>query len=257
MILAIDVGNSNIVLGGYSQDTLLFTLRISSDISKTSDELAVNIKSVLAIQNIRPENIDGAIISSVVPQLTLSLKEAIKILTNREAMVVEPGIKTGVNIKIDNPAQLGSDLLVGCVAALHLYKLPSIIIDMGTATTFSVLDEKGNMIGGAIMPGVRTAINALSAKAAQLPFISIEAPEKAIGTNTVQSMQSGVVFGNAAMLDGMIDRFEKELGSSCTVIATGGLAEEISRHTKHEIVYNGELLLEGLHIIYKKNTNTK
>ena len=257
MILAIDVGNSNIVLGGYSQDTLLFTLRISSDISKTSDELAVTIKSVLSIHNFLPEDIEGAILSSVVPQLTFSLKKAIKLLTGSEPMIVGPGIKTGVDIKIDNPAQLGSDLLVGCVAAMHLYELPAIIIDMGTATTFSVIDKQGHMLGGAIMPGVRTAINALSAKAAQLPYISIEAPAKAIGTNTVDSMQSGVVFGNAAMLDGMIERFEKELGETCTVIATGGLSQEICRHTEHAIIYNENLLLEGLRIIYDKNMNHK
>ncbi len=257
MILAIDVGNSNIVLGGYSQDTLLFTVRVSSDVSKTSDEYAVQIKSVLTIHNIEPEQITGSIISSVVPQITLSLRDALVTLTGQKPMIVEPGIKTGINIRIDNPAQLGSDLLVDSVAAAALYPLPAIVIDMGTATTLGVVDQGNAMLGGAIFPGVRVSVNALSNQTAQLPYISIQSPKRAIGANTIDCMQSGMVFGTASMLDGMIDRFQEELGKKCTVVATGGLAEEICRHTRHKIHYNPNLLLEGLHIIYKKNTDKK
>lgn len=257
MILAIDVGNSNIVLGGYAQDTLLFTVRVSSDIGKTTDEYAVQIKSVLSIHNIDPKEIKGVIISSVVPQITYILKSAIITLTGIDPMIVEPGIKTGINILIDNPAQLGSDLLVDSVAVASLYELPAIVIDMGTATTLGVVDEKKAMLGGAIFPGVRVSVNALSNKTAQLPYISIQPPQKAIGANTIDCMQSGMVFGTASMLDGMIERFEEELGKPCTVVATGGLAEEICRHTKRKIVYNPNLLLEGLYIIYKKNIDRK
>ncbi len=257
MLLAIDVGNSNIVLGSYDRDTLLFTLRISSDTSKTADELAVTIKSVLTLHNMTPDKIEGAIISSVVPQLTYALKEAVTTLTGKPPFIVEPGIKTGINIKIDNPAQLGSDLLVDSVAAAAFYPLPAIVIDMGTATTLSVLDENAALIGGAIVPGVKISANALAGNTAQLPHISIQAPKKAIATNTVDCMQSGMVFGTAAMLDGMIDRFEKELGKKCTVISTGGLAEEICKHTTHEITYNPNLMLEGLKVIYQKNTERK
>lgn len=257
MILAIDVGNSNIVLGAYDQDTLLFTLRISSDTGKTSDELAVNIKSVLTLHNMTPDQIEGAIISSVVPQLTYTLKEAVTILTGKAPFIVEPGIKTGINIRIDNPAQLGSDLLVDSVAAAAFYPLPAIVIDMGTATTLSVVDENAVMVGGAIFPGVKVSANALAGNTAQLPHIGIQPPKKAIGTNTVDCMQSGMVFGTASMLDGMIERFEAELGKKCTIIATGGLSEEICKHTKREIIYNPNLMLEGLKVIYDKNIDRK
>ena len=253
MILAIDVGNSNIVLGVYSDEKLLFTMRIASDKNKTGDELAATIKSVLNFNGISIEGIDDAVISSVVPQITDNLKNAINALIKKEPLIVGPGLKTGINITIDNPAQLGSDMLVDCVAVSVHYPLPAIVVDMGTATTFSVLSKDKKMLGGAICPGVRTSINALSEHAAQLPFISIKAPENTVGKNTVDSMQSGVVFGNASMIDGMIDRIEEEIGEKCTVVSTGGLAEEISKHTKHEVIYNANLLLEGLILIYKKN----
>ena len=232
-------------------------MRIASDTSKTADELAVTIKSVLTLHNTTPEKIEGAIISSVVPQLTYSLKEAVTTLTGIPPFIVEPGIKTGINIRIDNPAQLGSDLLVDSVAAAAFYPLPAIVIDMGTATTLSVVDENAAMIGGAIVPGVKVSANALAGNTAQLPHISIQPPKKAIGTNTIDCMQSGMVFGTASMLDGMIDRFEAELGKKCTIVATGGLAEEICRHTKHNIIFNPNLMLEGLKVIYDKNMDRK
>lgn len=255
MLLAIDVGNTNIVLGVYSDEKLLFTMRIASDKNRTSDELAVSIKSVLAFHNVDVSKIDDSIISSVVPEITNTLKTSISAIIGKEPMIVGPGLKTGINIVIDNPAQLGSDMLVDCVAVSVQYPLPAIIIDMGTATTFSALTKDLKMVGGAIVPGVKTSLNALSGKAAQLPFISIQDPGKAIGKNTIDSMQSGIVYGNAAMIDGMVERFEEELGEKCTIVATGGLSEEISKHTKRKVIYNGNLLIEGLIEIYKKNKN--
>lgn len=253
MVLTIDVGNSNIVVGVYENDKLRFISRLASDQNRTADETAVHLKAILSIHEIRIAGIDGAIISSVVPLITEPLASAIQLLTGKRPLIVGPGMKTGINIGIDNPAQLGSDLLVDSVAASALYPKPIIVADMGTATTLSVITDKNTIIGGAILPGVRTSLNALTAKTAQLQQVSIEAPKKAIGSNTIDCMKSGVVFGNASMLDGMIDRINEELGKECFVVATGGLSEVISQHTRHKVVYNPNLLLEGLYILYQKN----
>ena len=255
MILAIDIGNSNIVLGVFDKAELKFISRISTDIDKTADEISVMINEIFTIRGLDRAQIKGSVLSSVVPALTQPMIQAIELLTGKPPFVVAPGIKTGLNIRIDNPAQLGSDLLVDCVAAANLYPKPVIVVDMGTATTMSVVDRKNNMLGGVIMPGVRTALNALISKTAQLPQISIERPEKAIGTNTNDSMRSGVVFGNASMIDGMIDRFEEELGEEAFVVATGGLSGEISRHMRKKVEHNPTLLLQGLYILYRKNGN--
>ena len=252
MVLTIDVGNSNIVVGVYENDKLRFISRLASDQNRTADETAVHLKAILSIHEIRIAGIDGAIISSVVPLITEPLASAIQLLTGKRPLIVGPGMKTGINIGIDNPAQLGSDLLVDSVAASALYPKPIIVADMGTATTLSVITDKNTIIGGAILPGVRTSLNALTAKTAQLQQVSIEAPKKAIGSNTIDCMKSGVVFGNASMLDGMIDRINEELGKECFVVATGGLSEVISQHTRHKVVYNPNLLLEGLYILYQK-----
>ena len=254
MVLTIDVGNTNIVVGVYENDELCFISRLASDQNRTSDETAVQLKAVLSLKNIDVNAIAGAIISSVVPLITDPLSKAIEILTGKKPLVVGPGMKTGINIGIDNPAQLGSDLLVDSVAASALYPKPLIVADMGTATTLTVVNDKNTIIGGAILPGVKTSLNALTAKAAHLQQIGIEAPKKAIGSNTIECMKSGTVLGNASMLDGMIDRFNEELGADCFVVATGGLSEVISQYTKHKILCNPNLLLEGLYILYKKNT---
>ena len=178
MVLTIDVGNSNIVIGVYDMDQLKFISRVASEQNRTADETAVLLKSVLSIHDIKIHLIDGAIISSVVPLITEPLAMAIKLLIGRKPLIVGPGMKTGINIGIDNPAQLGSDLLVDSVAASALYPKPLIVADMGTATTLSVITEKNTIIGGAILPGVRTSLNALTAKAAQLQQVSIEAPKR-------------------------------------------------------------------------------
>ena len=253
MILAIDIGNSNIVLGVFDNDDLLFTSRISTDISTTSDELAVMVSEIFAIRGIDKSGIDGAALSSVVPALTKAMSEAVELISGKTPFIVAPGIKTGLNIRIDNPSSLGADLLTDCVAAVALYQKPVIVIDMGTATTMTAVDRDKNIIGVAIMPGVRTALNALTKNTAQLTQISIEAPAKAIGTNTVESMQSGIVYGNAAMLDGMISRFEKELGEEAFVVITGGVSDVIYRHVSKKVHHNPHLQLRGLLILYRKN----
>lgn len=253
MLLAIDVGNSNIVVGVYDKDELCFISRLTSNQQKTSDEMAIELESILSIHNIRTSSITGAIISSVVPLITASLVVAVKLLTGRKPLVVGPGMKTGINIGIDNPAQLGSDILVDSVAAAALYPKPIIVADLGTATTMTVINSKNTIIGGAIMAGVKTSLNALTDNTALLQQVSIEAPKKSIGSNTVECMKSGAVLGSACMIDGMIDRFNEELGEECYVVATGGLSEIIAKHTKHKILCNPNLLLQGLYILYKKN----
>ncbi|MBP5313223.1 MAG: type III pantothenate kinase [Clostridia bacterium] len=253
MILAIDIGNSNIVLGVFEDGKLLFTSRISTDISMTSDELAVMVSEIFDIRGIDKSKIDGASLSSVVPALTKAMTQAVELLSGKPPFVVAPGIKTGLNIRIDNPSSLGADLLTDCVAAVSLYKRPVIVIDMGTATTMTAVDRDKNILGVAIMPGVRTALNALTKNTAQLTQISIEPPAKAIGTNTIESMQSGIVYGNAAMLDGMIARFEKELGEEAFVVITGGVSDVISRHISRKVLHNPDLQLQGLLILYNKN----
>ena len=254
MILALDVGNTNIVVGCIQNNEILFEGRLASDRDKTMDEYAINFKILFDIYNIDITKVEGAIISSVVPPLTDNLKKAIYKVTGHKALVVGPGIKTGLNILMDTPGQLGADLVVDAVAAIQEYTAPLIIFDMGTATTCSVIDKNKNYIGGTIYPGMRVAQEALSSKASQLPFIGFEAPKRIVGKNTIDCMKSGIIHGNAAMIDGMIDRIEEELGQSATVIATGGLAKSVIPYCKREVIYDNDLLLKGLFFIYKKNT---
>lgn len=254
MILALDAGNTNIVLGIVEHDTVLFSARLATDRSKTEDEYAVFFKNILELHNVNPRDIHGGIISSVVPPLTHVLKRAIELVSGTTPLVVGPGVKTGLNILIDNPKQLGSDLVVDAVAALAEYPAPLILLDMGTATTFSAIDARGNFLGVVILPGVRVSQEALSSRTSQLPHISMEAPDHVIGRNTTASMQSGMVYGQASMVDGMIDRIQEELGGTATVIATGGLSRQIIPHCRHKILYDNDLLIKGLLLIYKRNT---
>lgn len=251
MLLAVDVGNTNIVLGVIDGEELVSSGRFSTNIYETEDECAMKIYSFLNLHN--NIQIDGAIISSVVPALVTTLKKAIHTVCKVNAIVVGPGIKTGLSIKIDDPAQLGADLVVGAVAAKEKYPQPTIIFDLGTATTGSVLDKNGNFLGGTITTGVKTSINALSAGAALLPQIDITAPKKIIGTNSIESMQSGCVIGTACMLDGLIDKFEQELGEKATVVVTGGLGKSIAKNCSHDMIIDENLLIDGLRIIYNKN----
>ncbi len=253
MILAVDTGNTNIVLGGIEEAKAAFICRISTDTDKTEDEYAVQIKTMIELNGFSREDFTGGIISSVVPQLTEILKIAVQKVTGYDPLVVGPGIKTGLNIKIDNPAQLGSDLAVGAVAAIALYPKPLMVIDMGTATTICVVDQNGCYRGGIIAPGVKVSMESLTRNAAQLQSIGLYPPKKAIGTNTADCMRSGLVFGNAAMIDGLIDRMSEEIEGTPTIIATGGLSKAIVPYCRHDIILNDELLLIGLQIIYNKN----
>lgn len=253
MILAIDVGNTNIVFGGISNGKTAFISRIGTDKNKTADEYAVQIKILIELNHLSLNDFEGGIISSVVPQLNDILKLAVKKVISHTPLIVGPGIKTGLNIKIDNPAQLGSDLVVGAVAAIALYPKPLMVIDMGTATTICVVDKDSCYRGGVIIPGVKVSMESLTKNAAQLQGIGLEPPKKAIGTNTIDCMRSGIVLGNAAMIDGLLDRMALEIDGTPTIIATGGISPVIIPLCKHNIILNDELLLYGLEIIYNKN----
>ncbi len=253
MLLTIDIGNTNITLGGYQGEELMFISRLATDIRMTADQYAVQINNIVNLRGCGSQDIEDAIISSVVPIVGSAVARAIEYITGKSPMILGPGIKTGLNIKIDNPAQLGADLAAGAVGALGKYPTPCVIIDMGTATTLSVLDESGAFRGGAIAAGIRSTLDALSSNTAQLPFINLQAPDSVIGSNTVSSMQSGLILGAAAMLDGMIDRIESEIGELASVVATGGLAEMVVENCRREIAIDNNLLLDGLYKIYKKN----
>ena len=254
MILAVDMGNRNIVLGCMDGEKLLLEERLATSQTKTTLEYAIDIKNLLELYGIDSKDVEGSIISSVVPQLTDTVSEAIKKVCGKAPMIVGPGVKSGLNIIIDNPAQLGADLVTGAVAALAEYKPPLIVIDMGTATTFSYINEKGQFCGGAIMPGIITAMNSLVSDTSQLIKISLDAPKRVVGANTADSMKSGAVYGNAAMIDGMIDRIERETGKKAAVVATGGLAKLIVPYCEKEITVDDSLLIKGLSIIYRKNS---
>lgn len=253
MILAIDIGNTNIVLGCLEGDKILFTERLSTDHAKTDLEHAISIKIVLELHQIDPRGIEGAIIGSVVPPITSLIQKALYKITGCTAMIVGPGLKTGLNILMDNPAQVGSDLIVGAVAGIAEYPLPLTIIDMGTATTICVIDGNKNYIGGMILPGLRVSLDSLTSRTSQLPRISLDPPKRLIGKNTIECMKSGILYGNASCIDGMIDRIEEDLCQKTTVVATGGLAGTIIPLCRHEIILDDELLLKGLLLIYQKN----
>ncbi|MBQ3380015.1 MAG: type III pantothenate kinase [Clostridia bacterium] len=253
MLLAIDAGNSNIVVGLIENDEIVKVFRISTDTSKTADEYLISFRQLMDVGGVDYKKIDGAIICSVVPPIKSALTGAVKMLTGLDPLIVSAELNTGLLIDIDNPAQLGSDLIADAVAAVSDYTLPAIVFDMGTATTISVIGKDSRYLGGVIMPGLRLSLNALSSHTSQLPKVSIEAPESCIGRNTVDCMKSGSIFGAASMMDGMIERIEDELGEEASVIATGGLSQYVVPECRREIVYDENLLLRGLNKIYKMN----
>ena len=254
MILAVDIGNSNIVLGCFDENEILFEDRLSTDRDSTVLEYAVIIKTSLEMHHLEYEQITGAIISSVVPSVTENVQQAIFRLIGQQAMVVSPGMKTGLNILLDDPKQLGSDRVADAVGAIGEYPCPLIIVDMGTATTISVIDRNKNFLGGMIIPGLQVSLDSLANRTSQLPHVSLDEPKKVIGTNTVDCMKSGIIYSTAGSIDGAIDRIEQELGESCTVVSTGGHARKIIPHCHHEILIDPYLLLKGLMAIYEKNT---
>ena len=253
MILVADIGNTNITLGVYSNDKPICISRLATQRHRTCEQYAIELDAIFKLENLG-NNFEGAIISSVVPELTRIFKNAIEKVTSCDALVVAAGLKNGLKIVTDNPKELGADLVAGAVGAISLYELPCLVMDLGTATKISVIDEGGVYAGCTIAPGIGISLDALSLRTSQLPAIELSAPDHTIGTNTVECIRSGTVLGNAAMLDGMADRLEKELGKKIkTLVATGGLAKEIVACCEKEIIYNKDLVLEGLLTIYKKN----
>ncbi|MBQ7688023.1 MAG: type III pantothenate kinase [Clostridia bacterium] len=255
MLLAVDIGNTNLTVGLYDGEKLTFLSRLATDTRRTAEQYAAELNQIAALEKKSMTSVQGAIIGSVVPELTGVIKRAIFFLTGCVAKVLGPGLKSGLNIRIDNPAQLGADLVAGAVAAVHAYDLPCLVMDLGTATKISVLDEKGDYRGCTISAGVALTLSALANAAAQLPTVSLEVDVcPAYGTNTVASMQAGIILGTASMLDGLCDRIEESLGTPIrTVVATGGLSGSIAKHCKRAAVCEPNLVLDGLRIIYEKN----
>ena len=253
MILAIDIGNIYLTAGCMDGRKLRHICRLSSILTRTEYEYASILRLVLESDGVDCRALEGAVIASAVPPLTGVIKAAVKLLCGVDALVVSAGLKTGLNIIIDNPAQLGSDLVVGAVAALDAYEPPLLVVDMGTATAFAVIDGRSRYLGGAIAPGLLLALESLANGTSQLPKVSLEAPKSCIGTNTVDAIKSGAVFGTAALIDGFAARFEQELGQSLRVVITGTPAPVIVPYCTHDVIYDEDLLLRGLAIIYEKN----
>ena len=253
MILAVDIGNTNIVLGGLEGKEVLFEARMATDQIKTSDQYCAELKTMLSLFDVKPESVEGCIISSVVPPVLNSVKAALRKLTGKNSLVVGPGIKTGLNIRMDNPSEVGADLIVAAVAAIAAHGAPLLLVDMGTATTITAVDETGSFIGGCICPGVKISMEALTGNTALLPGISLDQPQVTIGKNTRDCMRSGIMFGAAAQLDGLLDRMEAELGQPAKVVLTGGIARFIQPLCRREMIYEHNLMLKGLRLLYKRN----
>ena len=253
MILTIDIGNSNIVLGGIKDKDIVFEARLRTEATKTSDQYCVDLKILMEVYGVNSKEIEGTIIASVVPQVLNSMRTAIQKLTGKVPLVVGPGLKTGLNILLENPGQTGADLVAADVAALREHKPPLILIDMGTATTISVLDKNGAHIGGCIVPGVKLSMDALTEGTALLPGLQLDQPKRAIGRNTIDAMRSGIMMGTACMLDGMVERMEAELGCKTTVIITGGIAKFIAPMCKTPMIYDKDLIIKGLAALYRDN----
>lgn len=252
MIIVFDIGNTNITFGAFEGKELLFTSRMKTEPGRMEDQYAVEIKHILSLYGVGREY-EGGVICSVVPALTDVLSRAVKQSFGITPLVVGPGIRTGLNIRIDNPTQLGADFVASAVAVQAETDQPAIIFDLGTATKASVLDRSGNLVGGLIMPGVGISLDALSSRTAQLPHIDLKKPATVIGTNTVDCMRSGVVNGTAAMVDGLTEMIEAELGYPCRLYLTGGLSEMIASCCKREYLHRPNLILDGLRVLYEKN----
>lgn len=259
MLLTIDIGNTNVTVGVYKEKELVFLTRLATDTRRTGAQYALELNQIASLSGLSMQKVTGAIISSVVPELTDVLCQAVHMLCGKQAKVLGPGLKNGLNIKIDNPAQLGADLVAGAVAAVNRFLLPCLVIDLGTATKISVLDKKGNYRGCTISAGVGLSLKALATSAAQLPTVNLDVSScPAFGTNTVSSMQAGILLGTASMLDGLCDRIEEELGEPvATIVTTGGRAGTIAKYCKKKNICEPNLVLDGLRIIYEKNQREK
>lgn len=253
MTLAVDIGNTNIVIGGFVQNEFQFIERISTNRQATTLEFSVSIRTILQLHDVDASAIDGAILSSVVPSLTTVLSHAVQKTVQVTPLVVSPGIKTGLSICVDHPEQVGSDRVVDAVAAAAAYPLPVLVIDMGTATTCSVIDAQHRFLGGIIMAGMQTSLDALVTRTSQLPKISFDPPKQMIGTNTIDCIKSGLLYGTASCLDGIITRTEEALGTPVTTVITGGLAHLVLPYCKQALQYDPDLLLNGLILLYQAN----
>lgn len=253
MILTIDIGNTNITIGVFKGDTIVFTSRLATESYRTPDQYTIDFTNIISLHKISLKDIEGAVISSVVPELTNCIKQSVGTFCQR-CVVLAPGVKTGLDIAIDSPAQLGADLAAGAVGAVEGYPLPAFVVDLGTASKIYVVNDKKAFCGGLIAPGINISLQALTGTSSLLPAIALNAPSRACAKNTVECMQSGVILGTASMIDGMIDRFIEEMGEPASIVATGGLSSFIIKECKHNIIYDNDLILKGLKAIYDKNT---
>ncbi|WP_019914459.1 type III pantothenate kinase [Paenibacillus sp. HW567] len=254
MMLAVDIGNTNIVLGVYRGRELLHHFRLSTNRQSTADEYGVLIHNLFHMSNVSVKDVEGVIISSVVPPLVQVIVEMCVKYIGKEPLLVGPGIKTGLNLRYENPREVGADRIVNAVAAIEQYKCPLVVVDFGTATTFDCIDAGANYLGGAIVPGLGISTEALYQRASKLPRIELEKPKKVIGRNTVHAMQAGIIFGYAGQVEGIVRRIKQEMNAPVLkVIATGGLAQLIAGETDCIDEVNPMLTLEGLRIIYDRN----
>ena len=257
MILLVDVGNTNIVIGVKRKSEYIACWRLSTDSKKTSDEYSIQFMQLFQQSGLKCEDIKGIMLSSVVPNIMYSLEHMLKKSFSINPIIVGPGIKTGINIKYDNPKEVGADRIVNAVAVNEIYKRASIIIDFGTATTFCALSKNGNYLGGSICPGIKISSDALFERAAKLPRVELELPKAIICKNTINSMQAGILYGYIGQVEYIVNRMKKEMMNlgeeEPYVIATGGLAKLIKKQTKSIDKIDSELTLEGLSILYEKN----
>lgn len=256
MVLTLDVGNTNIVMSVYSDDVMSFSSRISTVSNRMEDEYAIDFLNILKLNGCEAKSFEGAIISTVVPQLKSTLKRAVERVFKCKVIVVSSDLKTGLNIRLNSPKSLGSDRICDAVAVKSLYSLPAIVCDLGTATTISAIDKDANFLGGSIFPGVNTSLKTLSSVTAQLPYIDLrEDCTEIIGKDTISAMHSGVIFGTASLMDGMAVRYREILGSQATLVATGGLSDLIVPYCREKFIIDKNLVSEGLYMIYRLNSD--
>jgi type III pantothenate kinase len=253
MLLAIDVGNTNITIGLFDDDNLILFSRMATNADKMDDEYAIELREICRIHDVDISLINGCIISSVVPKVTGRLFRAVKTICEIDSYILSSKLVPGLKVRNGDTSSLGADIIAGIYAAKNIYGYPCIVIDMGTATTIFAVDKDGVVAGGSILPGLLTSLDALTMRTAQLPSISLEAPDKAMGCDTVSCMQSGLILGTASTIDGLTERFEEELGYKCKIIATGGLSKVVINSCRRKVIFDDALLLTGLRHIFLDN----